>query len=228
MSFRESLVGSFNGISAGIVKFLPYLLGAIVTFIASWIIGAFVGKLVAHIFRALKVDEMLEKAGFNRAISRAGLTLNSGALVGGLVKWFIIVIGLVAAFDIIGLVQVNIFLQSVVLLYLPQVIVAVLILLVSIVIADVVSKIVQSSAKAAGVRSANFLGTMARWAIWIFGILMALVQLQIATTFIQTLFTGVVVALAIAFGLSFGLGGQEAAARYIEKVRQDISEHKNN
>ncbi len=227
MSFRESLVGSFNGISTGLVKFLPYLLGAIITFIASWIIGAFIGKIVDHIFKALKVDDMLEKAGLNRTLSRAGITLNSGALVGGLVKWFIIVIGLVAAFDIIGLVQVNIFLQSVVLLYLPQVIVAVLILLVSIVIADVVSKVVQSSAKATGVKSANFLGTMARWAIWIFGVLMALVQLQIATTFIQTLFTGVVVALAIAFGLAFGLGGQAAAARYIEKVREDISEHKN-
>lgn len=227
MSLRESLVGSFNGISTGLVAFIPRLFWAAITFIAAWIIGAFIGKLVAHIFRALKVDSALERAGFSATLHRAGLTLNSGALVGGLVKWFIIVIGLVAAFDIIGLVQVNIFLQSVVLLYLPQVIVAVLILLVSIVIADVVSKVIQSSAKAAGVRSANFLGTMARWAIWIFAILMALVQLQIATTFIQTLFTGVVVALAIAFGLAFGLGGQEAAARYIEKVKQDIADHKN-
>jgi hypothetical protein len=110
---------------------------------------------------------------------------------------------------------------------LPQVIVAVLILLVSVVIADAVSKVVVGSAKAAGVRSANFLGTVTRWAIWIFAILAALVQLQIAVSFIQTLFTGVIVALSLAFGLAFGLGGQDAAAKWIEKTRSEIRDHHN-
>jgi hypothetical protein len=125
----------------------------------------------------------------------------------------------------LGLTQVNVFLQSVVLLYLPQVIVAVLILLVAIVIADTVSRIVVHTAKAAHVKSANFLGAVTRWAIWIFALLTALVQLGIAVGFIQTLFTGVIVALALGFGLAFGLGGQEAASRYIEKLRQEIADH---
>lgn len=224
-AWGNTIAGSFQGIWGGTVAFLPSLIAAVVIFVVGWIVGALVGKLIAHLIRAIKLDTALEQAGFGKVVSRAGMTLNSGAFLGGLVKWFVIVAFLVAAFEVLGLNQVNMFLQQVVLLYLPQVIVAVLILLVSVVIADVLSRIVVSSAKAAEIRSANFLGAITKWAIWIFALLAALVQLGIAVGFIQTLFTGVVVALALAFGLAFGLGGQEAAARWIEKTRDEIKSH---
>ena len=66
------------------------------------------------------------------------------------------------------------------------------------------------------------LGAIARWAIWIFAVLAALNQLQVATGFVQTLFTGVVVAVALALGLSFGLGGQAAAAKWLDKIREEV------
>ncbi|MEK7163227.1 MAG: hypothetical protein AAB775_00750 [Patescibacteria group bacterium] len=224
----DTIVVSLRGVGQGIANFLPELLGAVVIVIVGWIVGALVGRLVAHIIKAIKLDSLLENAGFGNVVKRAGFNLDSGRFVGGLVEWFIIVAFLVAAFDVLGLTQVNVFLQSVVLLYLPQVIVAVLILLVSVVIADALSKVVVGSARAAGVHSANFLGTVTRWSIWIFALLAALVQLGIAVGFIQTLFTGVIVALSLAFGLSFGLGGQESAARYIEKIRSEIASHHHN
>ena len=69
-------------------------------------------------------------------------------------------------------------------------------------------------------------GTVAKWAIWVFTILAVLAQLQVATAFVQTLFTGIVIAVSLAVGLAFGLGGQDAAARYIEKVRSEVGNHK--
>jgi hypothetical protein len=72
-------------------------------------------------------------------------------------------------------------------------------------------------------RSAHFLGVVTRWAIWIFAALAALAQLGIATFFIQTIVTGVMIAVALAFGLSFGLGGQDEARRYLERFRRDVS-----
>jgi hypothetical protein len=86
----------------------------------------------------------------------------------------------------------------------------------------VVKDIVAGSARAAGAHAANLAGAVAKWAIWITAIMAALNQLQVASAFIQTLFTGVVVALSLAFGLAFGLGGKEAAARTIEKIRSEI------
>lgn len=219
---------AFGDIWSGAREFLPTLIAALVIFIIGWIVGSVVDRLIMHLVKMIKLDTALEQAGFGTVVKRAGLTLNSGAFIGGLVKWFIIVAFLVASIEVLGLEQVNMFLQQVVLLYLPQVIVAVLILLVSIVIADVLSKIVVSSARAAGVKSSNVLGAITKWAIWIFALLAALVQLGIAVGFIQTLFTGVVVALSLAFGLSFGLGGQDAAARYIDKIREEIKDHHHN
>jgi len=216
---------AFGGLWGGVSTVLPNLFVAVVIFIVGWIVAAFIGRIVAQIIKAIKLDTALERAGFSEVVNRGGLSLDSGAFVGGLVKWFVIVVFLVASLDVLGLSQVNQFLSNVVLYYLPQVIVAVLILLVAIVLADVLKRIVVSSAKAAGVKSANFLGAITKWSIWIFALLTALVQLGIAVGFIQTLFTGVVVALALGFGLSFGLGGQEAASRYIEKLGKEIEDH---
>lgn len=218
---------AFVNVWSGFAAVLPHIIGAILVFIAGWIVAAFVAKIVAHIVKASKLDNGLEQAGFSAVVKRAGITLDSGAFIGGIVKWFIIVAFLIASFEVLGLTQVNVFLQQVVLLYLPQVFVAVLILLVSVVIADAVSKTVVSSARAANIRSANLLGAVTKWSIWIFAVLTALVQLGIAVGFIQTLFTGVVVALSLAFGLSFGLGGQQAAAGYVEKMKKEIAEHNN-
>jgi Conserved TM helix len=227
-TWGSTISGSFGGIWSGTIAFLPNFIVALVIFVIGWIIASLIGKVVGQIIKAIKLDHALEQAGLGAIVKRAGFTLDAGAFVGGLVKWFVIVAFLVASFEVLGLNQVNVFLQSVVLLYLPQVIVAVLILLVAIVIADVLRKVVVGAARAAGVKSANFLGTITKWAIWIFALLAALVQLGIAVGFIQTLFTGVVVALSLAFGLAFGLGGQEAAARSIEKIRQEIADHQHN
>lgn len=218
------LTASFQNLWAGIVSFVPSLVIAILIIIIGWLIGMLVGRVIAQIVRSLKVDEALRKTGVEDALARGGIMLSVGGFLGGLVKWFIIVVFLVAAFDVLGLTQVNAFLQTVVLQYLPQVIVAVLILLVAAVIADVMQRVVVASAKAADLRSARFLGSVTKWAIWVFAILAALYQLGIAAAFIQTIFTGFIVALALATGLSFGLGGQETAARILEKVRHDISE----
>ena len=117
----------------------------------------------------------------------------------------------------------NTFLRDVVLLYLPNVIVAALMLLAAALVADALQKIVLSSAKAASLGSASFLGGVTKWAIWVFAILAALYQLGVAGPFVQTLFTGFIAMLSIAGGLAFGLGGKEAAARFVEKLRGDIS-----
>jgi small-conductance mechanosensitive channel len=225
-NWSNVLVTSFQDLWYGVISFLPKIVIALVIFIVGWVVGAFIGKLVEQLFKVLKVDVALRKAGVEDVLNRGGILLNSGRFVGALIKWFVIVVFLIAAFDVLGLTQVTFFLQQIVLGYLPNVIVAVLILLVAAVIAEAIQKIVSSSSRAAGIKYSNLLGNIAKWAIWIFATLAALFQLGIAAPFVQTLFTGAVVALSLAFGLSFGLGGQDAASRYIEKVRNEISDKK--
>lgn len=214
---------SFQDIGSGIIEYIPNLFMALVIFIIGWVVGAILGRVISQLIKSIKIDNILREAGLEKVFSRAGFELDSGRFVGGLVKWFVILVFMVASLEVLGLTQVTVFLQEVVLLYLPNVIVAVLILLVAAVIAEVIESIVIGSAKAAKFSSAHFLGTVAKWSIWIFALLAALGQLGVATAFVQTLFTGVVIAFSLAIGLSFGLGGQDAASRYIDKMSKQIS-----
>ncbi len=220
-TWGEVLAQSFQDLWLGVVSFVPSLIVAIVIFIAGWVVGALLGRVVSQIVKSLKVDNALRSAGTEAVLNRAGFKLDSGAFLGGLVRWFVIIVFLVAAFDVLGLSQVNDFLQQVVLLYLPQVIVAVMILLIAALVADAMQSVVKGSAKAAEIRSANFLGNVTKWAIWIFAILMALYQLGVAAAFVQTLFTGVVVALALGTGLAFGLGGRDHAGKFLDKISKE-------
>jgi hypothetical protein len=220
-TWADVLTQSFQNLSYGLVAFIPNLIVAVIIFVVGWLVGAGIGRLVAQVVTSLRVDQALRAAGVERVVDRAGFTLNSGAFLGFLVKWFFIIVFLVAALDVLGLTQVTAFLSGVVLGYLPQVIVAVLILLVAAVLAEAAQRVVAGVARAANIHAANLLGAIARWSIWIFAILAALDRLGISPL-VQTLFTGVVVALSLAFGLAFGLGGQQAAAKYIERVQNEI------
>lgn len=223
-NWGEVFTQSLQGIWLGVASFVPTFVIAVIIFAIGWILASIVEKLIEGLFKTLKVDSALKSAGMEDVVDRSGYKLNSGRFVGSLVKWFVIVVFLIASFDILGLSQVNSFLNDVVLSYLPQVIVAVLVLMVSVVIADAVKKIVIASARAAHVKSAVLLGTIAKWAIWIFAILTALFHLGIAPALIQTLFMGIVVAAALASGLAFGLGGKEVAGRMLEKTIHAVSD----
>jgi len=220
------LGGSFQDLWIGVVKIVPNIIVAILVVLIGWLVGALIGRVVMQIIKSLKIDLALRRAGVEDVVQRGGMNLNSGAFIGGLVKWFIIVAFLVAAFDILGLTQVTAILQQFVLVYIPKVIVAVLVLMIGGVLADVVGKAVKSSARAADFAHASFLESISRWAIWVFAILVALLQLNIAEQFLLTLFTGFVGALALALGLSFGLGGRDAAKDIIEKTRIEIARKK--
>lgn len=223
-TWADVLSQSFQNLFYGLVAFVPNLVVAIVIFIVGWLVGIGIGRVVEQIVNALRVDQALKATGLEKVLLRAGFALSSGKFLGTLVKWFFIIVFLVASLDVLRLGTVNLFISDVVLGYLPQVIVAVLILLVAAVVAEAVRRVVEGSAKAAQLRAAGFLGKVAQYAIWIFAILAALAQLNVATAFVQTLFTGVVIAVSLALGLAFGLGGQKAAENYLERLRSEIKD----
>ena len=224
-TWTEVFTRALQDIGTEIIGYTPKLFVALVIFILGWVFGVILGRIVSQIIKTIKVDKALREAGLEEVFNKAGFTLDSGKFLGGLVKWFVIVIFLVPTLEVLQLNQVNEFLRDDVLSYLPNVIAAVLILLIAALIAEVMQRVVVGSAKAADIASARFLGSVTRWAIWLFAILAALSQLNVATAFVETLFQGIVIAVSLAIGLAFGLGGQEAARRYLEHLRKDIPKH---
>jgi hypothetical protein len=218
-----ALQGSFTDLWYIVLQYVPMLLAAIIVVLVGWIIGVILYRVIVEIVKVLRIDDVMKSAGLTEAAKDIGFKLDTGRFLGTLVMWFMILVALAAALEILNLTTVTIVLEQVVLLYLPHVIIAVLILILAAVVADLVKKIVSGSARAAGSRHGNFAGVIAKWAIWIFAIMTIMTQLGIGVQFVNSLFTGFVIAAAIAFGLAFGLGGRDAAARTIEHVRSEMS-----
>ncbi len=216
---RNSLMTLWGGVAL----FLPQFIAAIVVFLVGWLIAELLGKLAYHIVKILHVDNALGKVGFRQAWERSGFKLDTPILFYELVKWFFVVVFLMAATNILGLVQVSDFLKTVV-FYLPNVIVAAVILLIGILVAKFLEGVVKASVKAAGLMSANFLGAITKWAVVIFSLLVALAQLQVAGDIIKIVITGLIAAGALALGLAFGLGGVKHADDMIGKLRRRIEE----
>lgn len=225
MNFND-IVDTFSmsarGVGNSFVEVAASVLIAVIVFVVGWLVAALVAKAVEQIIKSIKLDSLLKSAGVDDLLNKMGLRLNSGKFLGEIARWYLIIVVLIVSFDIIGLTQVTAFLASVAIGYLPQVVSAVLILIIAAILAEAMRKVIVASAKGANVKSANFVGSVAKWAIWIAAILAALLELQIGTTFIQTMFTGLIVALSLALGLSFGLGGQDAARDYIAKLKNEI------
>lgn len=216
---RNSLMTLWGGVAL----FLPQFIAAVVVFLVGWLIAELLGKLAYHVVKILHVDNALAKVGFRQAWERSGFKLDTPMLFYELVKWFFVVVFLMAATNILGLVQVSEFLRTVV-FYLPNVIVAAVILLIGILVAKFSEGLVKASVKAAGLMSANFLGALTKWAVFVFSLLVALAQLQVAGDIIKIVITGLIAASALAMGLAFGLGGVKHAEQMIGDLRRRIEE----
>ena len=221
-TWNDVFTSSLKEVWGGVAHFAPNVIMAIIIFAIGWVLAALIAKLVESLLKALKVDAALKSAGLEEVVKRAGHNLNAGLFVGTLVKWFVIVVFLMVSFNILGLAQVNDFLRQVA-DFLPKVIYVVFVLMVAVVVASALQKIVVASARAANVKSAELIGRVAKWSVWAFAIIVALDNL-IMPGFAQGILTPLVFGIALAFGLSFGLGGKETAQKIIEKTSHHILE----
>jgi hypothetical protein len=205
----------------GFVASLGSILGALVVFVIGLIIASGIGEAVERLLGFAKIDKMLAKLGLKDVCERAGLNLNSGKFFGKLVYWFFIIVFLLAATDIVGFYTFSGFLRDI-LAYIPNILVAVIILIAALLIAHFLRRVVRAGMKGAGLGGEVMLGGIVWWGIMMFGLFAALDQLGIASMILNTLFIGIVAMLAIAGGIAFGLGGKDHANDLIRNIRNKV------
>ncbi len=218
----DILQGSLLQLWDSIIAYVPYVVGALVVFLLGLLVAHVLRTVVEQLVNFLHIDDLAARLELKGSFEKVGIRLNIAVFLGWIVKWFFIIVALIAATDILGWGEVTDYLKQVV-TYIPNVIIAVIILLAGILLANFVRNMVKTAVEAAQLSSADFLSGIAKWAILVFTFMAALVQLNIAEDLIRTLFTGVVAMLALAGGLAFGLGGKEQAARALERLRRDLS-----
>lgn len=213
----STLFGSLMNVWVGVITFIPKLIGALIVLIIGLIIASVFGSVIEQIVKAIKLDNLLRKMGVAVYIERAGMNLNSGKFLSRIVYWFFVIVFILAVSSILGLDVFSDFLKQV-LFYIPNIIVAALIMVATLVVARFFKSLVMASVMSAKLHASKFMGTFVWWIVIIFGLVTALMQLGVNVYILQTLITGVIAMLALAGGIALGLGGKDYAARLIEKL----------
>jgi len=189
------------------------------------LLGILVAKWIAAIIvvflSKIKLNQILKRMGLEEALSKIDASLNAPKFFGEIVKWFFIVLSLMASSEILGLIQFSQFLEKVI-GYFPNIFISALIFVVAVFLSDFSQKIVVGTLKEEKITYSRFLGRMIRWAIWLFAILAILYQLRITPYLILTIFIGIVATISIALGLSFGLGGKDLAVKILKELEEKL------
>ncbi len=213
--WSDALMTSVTQAMALLLAAIPKLIGFVIILVVGWMIASLAEKAIAALLRAVRFDELGRRSGFAGFVQSTGVETDASGFIALLTKWFIRLIALVVAFDALGLPAVSDVLRQL-LLWLPNLVVALVVLVLGGLAANALSSIVRGATSRAGVGNPDLLAGIASVAVWGFAIVIAVNQIGIASTLINTLFMGFVGALALAGGLAFGLGGRDTAARIVE------------
>jgi hypothetical protein len=210
------VVGSVKSFLIQVGQFLPQLLAALVILILGLLIAKFLHFIVVRGLKVIHFDVLTQTAGIDGFIKQGGIKKTTIDILGILVYWLVILLTLLTAFNSLGLGVVSELFRRVA-LFIPNVIVAVLILAIGLYFARFISDTVLAYSRNVGIEDAELMGRLTRYAIVIFVIITALVQVNIGTEILMDAFRILFGATCLALALAFGIGGQKWAAGALEK-----------
>ncbi len=220
-SWGDVVFGSFLNLLSQITDYFPNAIGALLVLFFGWPVAVGLGRIVEKTAKKLKVKDIISKSAFVERVERSGLKFDIAVILGELVKWFAVLVILVAAAQILSLTPVADFLEYLLSVFIPRLAIAIIILIVGLVLAEPVYRGAKGGAEAAVGRDlAALVAVIAKWAVIVIAILTSLEQLGIQLELLKILFGGIVAMAAIAGGLAFGLGGQYKARDLLEKMNK--------
>jgi hypothetical protein len=202
-----------------IMAYLPVLLGALLILIVGWIVAKIIRWIVDRLLKAVRFDTLADKAGISEILRKGDMEITARQVVSSLVYWLIIIMVLVMVANALGLPKASDILSNL-FAYVPKVIAALLVLVVAMFLASFVSGIVRIAAGNANLPKPELLAGISRWAIIVFAVTISLAQLGIAALLVTTTFNIILGGVVLALALAFGLGGKDAAAGYLEELKK--------
>ena len=202
-----------------VAGFVPILVGALLILAFGYIFAKVMRDLVLRVLKAMRFDNISDKAGISEILDKGGIKLSASEILGSLVYWLVIVMVLVMTVNALGLTIASQLLERL-FAYIPNVISAIFVLVLGMFLANVISGIVYAAARNTNVPNPEILGKISRWAIIVFATTISLEELGIAPLLVGTTFNILFGSICLGLALAFGLGGKDAAARFIEEMRK--------
>jgi hypothetical protein len=215
--WSDAMFTSLAAAMALLFSAIPKIIGFALILVAGWFVASLIERGLAAMLRAIRFNDLAQRAGLADFVQKMGMSTDPAGMIGLVVKWFVRLIALVVAFDALGLPAVSDVLRQL-LLWLPNVVVALVVLVIGGLAARALSNVVRGAANEAGLSNSNFLAKSATVVVWAFAVVVAVNQLGIATELVNTLFMAIVGALALGLGLAFGLGGRDTAAEIVRRT----------
>jgi hypothetical protein len=213
-NWGEAIMTSTAAALAMFLGGIPKVLGFLVILLIGWMIASALSGIVAGLLRTVHFNDLATRSGISGFVHNMGWKTDPAGFVATVTKWFVRLIVLVVAFDALGLPAVSRVLQDL-LLWIPNLVVAIMVLVIGGLAANALGGVVRGAAASSGLGNPEFLSKLARIAVMGFAIVIAVNQIGIATTLVNTLFMGFIGALALALGLAFGLGGRDTASQIV-------------
>src|SRR5688572_15337614 len=167
--FFNSMVLSATTAMAMFWEAIPRVLGFLLILIIGWLISGLLASAVAGLLRTVRFNELAERSGLTGFVRNMGLRTDASGMMANIVKWFVRIIVLVVAFDALGLPAVSEVLQQF-LLWIPNLVVALVVLVIAGLAANALGNLVRGATAQAGLGNPDLLATIARVAVWGFGI----------------------------------------------------------
>jgi hypothetical protein len=195
------------------------LLAAIVVFLIGWLIAMFIKLVLEFLLSRIQLREWFNSIGLGKYIEDFSWEDKFDKVVAEIVFWVILLIFVMTSFDILGLSTINSFLRDFI-NYLPKAITGGLILFTGFLFGELTRKALVGVLRGIDKKSAYGVSVFIKWAIIIFAFFAALSQWGVAVEIVNSLVMGVVLFVAIAGGLAFGLGGQESAREVLDNLKR--------
>lgn len=198
----------------------------LVVLLVGWIIAKTIKGLVIRLLKTIKIDDVSEKINLNALLSKGGISISVSELIGVLCYWIIMLVTLFVGMNTAGLNQAAELLEKVI-LYIPNTIAAIFVLLLGMFAATLLSNIVKTASANAGIEQGPLFGKIIQIAVVIFATAIALEQLNIATLTIHSTISIIIAvvlgSVGLGFALAFGLGCKDlvgkSVAEFIEKIK---------
>ncbi len=202
---------------ANVLGFIPTFASVVLILIVGWLIASLAQRVITRFLKLARLDSISEKIGIANILTKGDINYTLSEIIGVLIYWLLMLVVFLMAVNALQLTIAAELLNQVI-LYVPNVIASVFILVLGIFFASIVANAVRTTAANAGISQARPLAQFTQVIIVIFTILEALNQLKIDTSILQLFVKAALFAVALGVGLAIGLGCKEMAGKYVGEL----------
>jgi Conserved TM helix len=220
MNYELVLLESMKTMCAEVASFLPRFFLAVAVFLIGWLLARLLRYALNKACHMIRLDIAAEKAGVDEFLKQGGISHKTVPLFANIIYWFAVIVVIFSALNVVGMESAGEIVNQII-YYIPNVFVAMVILLVGSTVASFIKGVVFAYLKNVGMHGAHTISMLGQYAITFFSAFLALHQLKIGGEILTSAFQIAFGAVCLASALAFGLGGRDLAARYLEKISKD-------